>query len=125
MFNYAASLKSKVSNFSNYIPLPLQLRGYAELTMNQIILFNKQKDTTVTAVLLHDQQGLYDWPIYGFLGKSFSRSKLSKSVFHKSLMNMLVCRNLYKRPNASFLTKYASRTLVFHTAFTAHRGQTC
>lgn len=103
---YAASLKSKVSNFSNYIPLPLQLRGYAELTMNQIILL-KVKITAVTdesiglkvcvvasnrktqlllilpshlspltsvtlsAVVLHDQQGLYDWPIYRFLGKSF------------------------------------------------------
>lgn len=47
MFNYAASLKSKISNFSNYIPLPLQLREYAELTMNQIILL-KVKITAVT-----------------------------------------------------------------------------
>lgn len=71
---YAASLKSKVSNLSNYIHLPLQLRGYAELTMNQIILLKvkitavtdesiglkvcvmcggfKQKDTTVTDTAL-------------------------------------------------------------------------
>lgn len=111
---YAASLKSKVSNFSNYIPLPLQLRGLLKVKITavtdesiglkvcvmcggfkqtQLLLIlpsHLSPITSVTlstkimqnsAVLLHDQQGLYDWPIYHFLGKSFSRSKLRKSVF--------------------------------------------